>query len=71
MRLKRRKFQVGEYGPVRRSGAMLRDRAGRFARRGKQFARVKLTTQAQADRASRLVDNENALRMADAKKRRR
>jgi len=68
--LKRQKLQVGDYGPVRRSAAMLRDQGGRFVRRGEQFARVKLTTQAQADRATRLVENENALRIADAKKRR-
>lgn len=65
--LKTHKFQVGEYGPVRRDGVMLRDRAGRFARRSKRFARVKLASQSQADRATRIVENENVLRLADAK----
>ncbi|MCY2977254.1 MAG: hypothetical protein NTU79_01135 [Planctomycetota bacterium] len=66
--LKAHKFQVGEYGPIRRSGAMQRDKRGRFARRGKTFARVKLLTEAQANRATRIVNSENAMRIADSKK---
>jgi hypothetical protein len=66
--LKAHKFQVGEYGAIRRSGAMQRDTRGRFARRGKTFARVMLLTEAQANRATRIVNSENAMRIADSKK---
>lgn len=69
--LKAHKFSVGEYGPIRRSGAMQRDKRGRFARRGKTFARIQIRTEAQAKRATALVANENRLRMQDAKKTRR
>jgi hypothetical protein len=69
--LKEHTFQVGEYGPIRRTGKMARDRRGRFARRSKTFARVQLKTKAQARRATAIVANENRLRVADSKKTRR
>jgi hypothetical protein len=64
-------FRVGKYGPIRRSGATLRDRRGRFMRRSNQFARVQIRSEAQARRATQIVKQENEYRMADAKKRRR
>lgn len=69
--LKSHTFRVGEYGPIRRSGAMLRDRRGLFLRRSNQFARVQIRSEAQARRATRIVKEENEYRMADARKRRR
>ena len=69
--LKAHKFQAGDYGPIRRSAAMQRDRHGRFARRGKTFARIQLRNQAQAKRATAIVANENRLRMQDAGKTKR
>ncbi len=68
--LKKHKFTVGEYGPIRRSGAMQRDGGGRFVRRSKKFARVLIKSEAQARRVTRIVDNENAQRIADSKKQR-
>jgi hypothetical protein len=59
--LKAHKYQVGEYGPIRRSGAIQRDKRGRLAR-------VKLLTEAQANRTTRVVNSENAMRIADSKK---
>ncbi len=64
------KLQVGDYGPIRRGGAMQRDKRGRFARRSKTFARMELLTDAQANRATRIVNGDNAMRIADSKKRR-
>ena len=66
--LKRHKFKVGEHGPIRRSGAMQRNSAGRYVRRSNKFARVLLTTEAQARRATRIVEEENAMRIADSKR---
>ena len=60
--LKAHRFRVGEYGPVRRGNAGARDRG---------LTRAKLTSQAQADRATRLVQEENALRLAGSKRPRR
>jgi len=69
--LKTHTFRVGEFGPIRRSGAMLRDRRGRYLRRSNQFARLRIRTEAQARRATQIVKQENEHRMADAQKRRR
>jgi hypothetical protein len=55
-RLKRQRFRVGEYGPIR------------TVRPGK-FARIKLLTAAQANRARRLIDEENERRGASKPRR--
>ncbi len=51
-------FRVGDFGPVRKLGR-------------KRFARRRLTTLAQAERAARLIAEENDTLVADSKKRRR
>ena len=69
--LKPHRYRVGEYGPIRRTGPMLRNSKGRFSRRSNRFARIWLHTEAQANRATRILKQENRYRIAEAKKRRR
>ena len=55
-KLKRHRFRVGEYGPIRQINAT-------------KFARIKLLTQAQANRATRLIQEENERRGASKPRR--
>lgn len=66
--IKQRRFKIGDFGPIRRDRTMARDRLGRFARRSNHFSRIRLRTKAQVARANRIIENENAMRVADSKK---
>ena len=52
--LKAHHFRVGDFGPIKKKA-------------GKGFTRVRLLTEAQARRATRLIDEENRMRVADAR----
>ena len=56
--LKPHRFRVGEFGPIRKGS-------------GKQFSRVRLMSEAQARRATQLVEQENQLRLSESRKLRR
>lgn len=56
--IKQKQFRVGDFGPVRKLGP-------------RRFARQRLTTLAQANRAARLIGEENDSRNTDSKKTRR
>jgi phage gpG-like protein len=61
--LKIKVLKVGDYGPIRSATASGRNSRGQFTRGGRA-ARMLLRTQAQTERANRLIEEENKKRMA-------